>query len=185
MLIRSLFTVCLLGLVSYVTQAQVSKPVSAQPKITNSNLKLDPKLHVSIAAQSLTGGSRKSWKLTGLTTNGYKRGIDGLCMEDNILILSSDQNANYSEGANVCTKSVSQVNNLKWELSQDNKKLLLSGLPVPTTDNKNAMLGFLLGSEAEITELNDKTLRLKFKATDGYIDGKLDYVTNEVTYTAQ
>ncbi len=185
MTIKSLIVASLLGLASHLAHAQVSPAVSSQPKLTNPNLKVDPKLRVSVAAQTLTGGSRKAWKLTGMTTNGYGRSVDaGSCYGDNVLTLSNDQNANYSEGAKVCSMSVGQLS-LQWQVSADGKKLTLTGIPAMTTDNKNAIVGFLLGNESEILELSDTKLLLKFKATDGYINGAWNYVTNELTYTAQ
>lgn len=185
MKIKSFVATCLVGLASYATYAQVSPTVSSQPKVTNPTLKVDPKLRVSVAAQTLTGGGRKAWKLTGMITNGYKSTMGAnSCYGDNVLTLSSDQNANYSEGAQVCSMSVGQLS-LQWQVSADGKKLTLSGIPAMTTDNKNAIIGFLLGSDADILELTDITLRLKFKATDGYINGAWNNVTNEFTYTAQ
>jgi hypothetical protein len=161
------------------TFAQIKTLPNAKP-----DLQVNPKLKINTTAQKLTNGSRKRWILKGITTNGYKREIAGSCYEDNELFLSSDQSANYSEGKNMCQNG-SSVNDMKWQLSIDGKKLTLTGIPITKKDNTLAMVGFLLGNESEILELTDTTLKIKFKGSDGYIDRNLNVVTNEIIYTAK
>ncbi|MDJ1506500.1 hypothetical protein [Xanthocytophaga agilis] len=185
---RHFLLLILVSVLSGVLYAQTPTSGTAtkiQPS-ANANLKIDPKLRVNPAFQKLSGTGRKRWVVTAINRSGYKIPVEsGSCYADNELILSSDLNASYSEGTKLCVKSMPTVPDLHWQISSDGKKLTLSGLPVMKEDNSNAMIGFLLGSDAEVLELTETTLRLRFQGIDGYISGKFAPVTNEITYTAK
>ena len=191
MKIKKMCLAALVLVLPLLADAQIktnTQPISTQPNV-KPDFTVNPRLVTGTSASfKLSGNSTKHWLLTALTTitaaKSYPRDVAGTCYADNELIFNKDQTAAFSEGSQVCSFSTA-VNNLTWQLSSDNKKLSLSGIPAIV--KANALIGFLLAPDSEIIELTDTTLKLRFKAWDGATnpDGSPKYVTNEVTYTAK
>ncbi|MBC8110929.1 MAG: lipocalin family protein [Verrucomicrobia bacterium] len=133
-----------------------------KPKVTirpASDEKLIEARKNNAAMRILSGGEKKSWKITAMRRNGDLQDLSD-CTRDNVLVFTLDgllTKVRLFEKEDVCT-GLPMIYSSDWKVTEAGTKLSLTDLPSATFKRINTFLA----PEMEIIELTDQTLRFSF-----------------------